>query len=61
MESICLNEIEVAGMVDYLFDSTIQPDNEILQHLENCYKCKQEVVENWMLLKTVAILSCKIA
>ena len=52
MENICLNELEVAIMVDYLFDPTTQPDNKILSHVEGCYKCKQEILDNWMLLNT---------
>ena len=52
MDDICLNEIEVSGMVDYFIGSTIQLEYEILLHVENCYKCKQEIIDNWMLLMT---------
>ena len=50
MDDICLNEIEVAGMVDYLLGERVIPDERILLHVGNCLKCKLEILENWLLL-----------
>ena len=54
MNDICLNEMEIARMVDYLFDPMIQLEYEILKHVECCYKCKQEILDNLILLKTLS-------
>ena len=50
MERKCLTEIEVAVMVDYLLGDSIIPDERILEHVEECFGCKMEVLEIWDLL-----------
>lgn len=51
MKSKYLNEIEVAGMVDFLLELTVKPDERILQHVEECYHCKKQILEVWNLIK----------
>ena len=47
MDRKCLNEIEIAVMVDYLLGEPFIPDERILEHVEGCFECKSEVIEVW--------------
>lgn len=44
MERKCLNEIEVAILVDYLLGVEVKPDNRILGHVEGGFGGLRDVV-----------------
>ncbi|MFC2118332.1 hypothetical protein ACFLSY_06800 [Bacteroidota bacterium] len=52
MKNKCLNEIEVAMMVDYLMNEVNMPEERLLLHVEECLKCKRDVLEVWTILSS---------
>ena len=41
----CLNENDVAEYVDWLLNGLEQPDEKLMNQVQHCQHCKQEIME----------------